>query len=199
MSSIKCIVETPKGSNAKYNYNPQLGHYELAKLLPVGLAFPYDFGYIPGTKGDDGDPLDVIIVSEFPSFPGCILDCRIIGAIKAMQYEDMNGGVRNDRYLAIPQASVLYRDIPDLRQLPGNISEELEQFFINYNKEDGKFFKPLSYVKTKKALKMIEMPAPQNLLNWYSYCCLSPTTKAKSFRRNYMQRSAKNWHTASVA
>ncbi|MGN6353764.1 MAG: inorganic diphosphatase [Parafilimonas sp.] len=74
METITAIVETPRGSNAKYNYDEQHSGFKLKKLLPAGMVFPFDFGFIPSTKGGDGDPLDVIIISEIKSFPGCIMD-----------------------------------------------------------------------------------------------------------------------------
>ena len=64
MNSINCIIETPKGSSVKYDYDPTLGTLALMKVMPAGLVFPFDFGYIPGTLGEDGDPLDVIVISE---------------------------------------------------------------------------------------------------------------------------------------
>jgi inorganic pyrophosphatase len=84
---LTVVVETPKGSTEKYNYDQEQHFLKLKKILPAGMVFPYDFGFIPNTKGEDGDPLDIIIISEFKSFPGCRMDCRIAGAILAEQDE----------------------------------------------------------------------------------------------------------------
>src|SRR5882724_761988 len=85
MFSIDVVIETPKGSAQKYDYDPSTHFFKLKKILPSGMMFPYDFGFIPGTRGEDGDPLDIIVISEFQSFPGCKMKCRVIGGIKAEQ------------------------------------------------------------------------------------------------------------------
>jgi len=81
--------------------------FKLKKLLPAGMAFPFDFWIYEGTKGEDDAPLDMIIIAEFDNFSGSVLDCRIIGAFKAEQKDD-DGLIRNDRFIAIPVVSVLY-------------------------------------------------------------------------------------------
>src|SRR5678816_35597 len=83
MDTIEVIVETPKGSPFKYKYDPKKEWFAVHKALPVGLNFPYDFGFIPGTKGDDGDPLDVLIMSEFSFIQGSMIECKVIGSMKA--------------------------------------------------------------------------------------------------------------------
>jgi len=156
MASINCIVETPKGSNVKYDYEPELAGFELNKVLPAGLVFPFDFGFIPGTIGGDGDPLDVIIISEAVTFPGCVVKCRIIGGLQASQRERGGDTMRNDRYIGIPDTSVLYKNIEEVNELPPEILKQLESFFINYNQQAGKAFKPLAWIHTAKALKAID-------------------------------------------
>ena len=134
METITAIVETPKGSAQKYDYDEKNKWYKLKKVMPAGMVFPYDFGFIPGTKGEDGDPLDIIIISELKSFPGCAMDCRVIGAITAEQTEK-GKTVRNDRFIAIPDVSHMFSDIKDINDLPKGIIEQLQQFFINYNEK----------------------------------------------------------------
>src|SRR4051812_46579587 len=75
--TMDIIIETPKGSRQKYTYNKELKLFRLKKVLAPGLVFPFDFGFIPGTKGEDGDPFDVLVLSEYQTFPGCIVDVRI--------------------------------------------------------------------------------------------------------------------------
>ncbi len=79
------VVETPKGSRNKYAFDPHNRVFELRKVLPAGMAFPYDFGFLPSTKGGDGDPLLVLVLMDEPAFPGCVLKCRVIGVIEAEQ------------------------------------------------------------------------------------------------------------------
>lgn len=154
MQPITAIVETPKGSAEKYNYDPENKWFKLKKILPTGMVFPFDFGFIPNTKGGDGDPLDVIIISELKSFPGCVMDCRIIGAITAEQTEK-GKTIRNDRFIAVPEVSQMFAHINSLKELPRNMIEQLETFFINYNEAEGKKFKPIKKLNAQQAMKLI--------------------------------------------
>ncbi len=148
---MNVIIETPKGSIEKFKFNPEIGSFELGKSLPVGLAFPFDFGYLPGTIGEDGDPLDVIVVSEFKFFPGCIVDCRIIGCMQAKQGEFGKLKKRNDRFLAVPEVSKLYSGLTTISHISTKERKELEHFFENYNKEEGKSFMVLKWTPAKAA------------------------------------------------
>lgn len=85
MHTIDVVIETPKNSRFKYTYEEKLKGFKMKKVLPAGLVFPYDFGFIPNTKGEDGDPLDIIVLSEHALFPGCIVECKIIGSIKKIR------------------------------------------------------------------------------------------------------------------
>ena len=111
----------------------------------------------PGTEGEDGDPLDVIVISEFNSFPGVIIKCRIIGAINAEQSEDKEQYkmIRNDRYLAIPKCSNIFQDVGKMADLPKQITDNLEEFFVDYNKLEGKKFKALEKIGPKEAQHLI--------------------------------------------
>lgn len=158
MKTVSVIIETPKGSTEKYNYDPETHFFKLSKVLPAGMVFPYDFGFIPDTKGEDGDPLDVIVISEFHSFPGCLMDCRIIGAFIAEQSEgkDKKKMIRNDRYLAIPESSGIFSGFKSINDLPDQIVTELETFFKNYNELEKKKFRPMGIIKPPKALDQIK-------------------------------------------
>jgi inorganic pyrophosphatase len=155
MDTITVIIETPKGSSEKYDYDPKTKLFKLKKILPAGMVFPFDFGFIPDTKGEDGDPLDVIVLSEFHSFPGCVVDCRIIGAITAEQSEKKKT-IRNDRFLAIPEQVKLFKKVESIEDLPNQIMNELEDFFKNYNEIEGKMFKPIKRLDAKDAAKLLK-------------------------------------------
>ena len=155
MHTILAIVETPGGSAEKYDYDPEKKWFKLKKIMPSGMVFPFDFGFIPDTKGEDGDPLDIIIISELKSFPGCVMDCRIIGAITAKQTED-GKTVRNDRFLAVPAVSRFFSKVKSIDDLPKDIMEEIEKFFTNYNELEEKKFTPLKRIDATKALKLIK-------------------------------------------
>lgn len=155
MKTYTVVVETPKGSTQKYDYEEKFHGYCLAKIMPTGMIFPYDFGFIPDTKGSDGDPLDVIVISEFHSFPGCIVKCRVIGGIIAEQ-ESKKGMVRNDRFIAVPELSLVYSEINDIADLPVKLVTELQDFFVNYNRAEAKEFKPLGTINAKEAKRLIK-------------------------------------------
>src|SRR4051812_15075878 len=101
--TISVTIETPRGSRNKFKYEPAKKVYSLSKILPEGMVFPYDFGFVPATKGDDGDPLDVLVLTDEPLFPGCVVECRLIGVIELTQ-EEAGKKERNDRLIAAAQA-----------------------------------------------------------------------------------------------
>src|SRR5690606_37300903 len=108
LETVLVVIETPRGKDHKYDYDPVSGYFQLKKVMPAGLVFPFDFGYIPGTKGGDSDPLDVLVISELQTITGCAMDCRIIGAFTAEQTERDGQKMRNDRFVAIPIVSQQY-------------------------------------------------------------------------------------------
>lgn len=95
------------------------------------MTFPYDFGFIPSTKAEDGDPTDVLVLMDEPAFPGCLLKCRIIGVIEGQQGKKKNGE-RNDRIIAIEEANHSYAYVHHVKELGKEFVKELEEFFVNY-------------------------------------------------------------------
>lgn len=154
MKELSVIIETTRGSHLKYRHDPETGLFELRKALPLGMVFPYDFGFIPGTKGDDGDPVDAMVISEFTSFTGCRMKCRIIGALLAEQSEKRKK-IRNDRFFFIPTDSVTFSNIKTMQDLGKEHNQQLRDFFINYNKVDDKIFTPIKWIDATKADALI--------------------------------------------
>jgi inorganic pyrophosphatase len=153
---LNVIVETPRGSGAKYDYDEEQGLFKLGGMLPKGSDFPFNFGFAPGTEGEDGDPLDVLILMEEPAFSGCLVTCRLIGVIEAEQTEDDGTTERNDRLIAVAAHSREHADVDSLKKLPKPLIEEIEHFFVSYNQERGKRFKPLGYHGAKRGGKLVE-------------------------------------------
>src|ERR1700743_930413 len=151
---ITAMVESPKGFNQKFDFDPEEQRFRLNKILPAGLMFPFVFGMIPGTKGEDGDPLDIVVIDENGTFPGCLVECRLIGALQAEQTERDGKTVRNDRFLAIPIVSQIFPDIDDLHQLPDNLINQLEHFFRNYNEQAGKQFRVTARLNAAQAANL---------------------------------------------
>src|SRR5256885_16775316 len=106
----RAIIETPKGCRNKFDYDPKSGLFMLAGLLPEGMMFPFDFGFIPSTLGGDGDPLDIMVLMDAPAHVGCVIDVRIIGVIEAKQTEE--GTTKNNsRLLGVAVHSFNYEEL----------------------------------------------------------------------------------------
>jgi inorganic pyrophosphatase len=131
--TISVTIETPRGSRNKFKYEPGKRMYSLSKILPEGMAFPYDFGFVPGTEAEDGDPLEVLVLTDEPLFPGCLVECRLVGVIELLQKQSEREE-RNDRLIAVAQAALLYADVNDLSGLNPLVMKQVEEFFVNYQK-----------------------------------------------------------------
>jgi inorganic pyrophosphatase len=155
-NNITVIVETPKGCGHKYEYSAETNQFKLKKLLPAGMVFPFDFGFIPNTLGGDGDPLDVLIISEVSTFPGCVIDCRLVGAFKVEQTSPEGTAYRNDRFLAVPVVSKFFSDLHDAAQLPHSLTDQIEAFFTNYSRLESKEFKLMERLGAEGAMELVE-------------------------------------------
>jgi inorganic pyrophosphatase len=151
---IQVIIETPKGSRNKYAFDPQQKVFELSKVLPAGMAFPYDFGFIPSTLAEDGDPVDVLVLMDEPAFPGCLLKCRVVGIIEGEQGKKKKK-TRNDRIIAIEKENHSYAQIHHVRDLGNKFVEELEEFFVNYHRHLGKKYRILDVKGPSEARRRI--------------------------------------------
>src|SRR5205823_14149078 len=121
------IIETPKGSRNKFSYDPETGLFKLGGLLPEGLLFPFDFGFVPSTLGDDGDPLDVLVLMDAPAHVGCLIEVRVVGVISAEQIEDGNKET-NDRLLGVAIHSYDHEDIETIDDVSKTLLSQLEEF-----------------------------------------------------------------------
>jgi inorganic pyrophosphatase len=139
---LQVIVETPKGSRNKFSFDVDQEIFSLKKVLPAGMVFPYDFGFLPKTLADDGDPIDVLLLMDEPAFPGVLVPSRLIGVIEGEQI-DGKKRIRNDRLVAIADANHMYANVRKLDDLPKQFLRELEDFFVNYHRLEGKEYKLL--------------------------------------------------------
>jgi inorganic pyrophosphatase len=153
---LHVIIETPKGSRNKFNYDEELRLFKLGGVLPLGAVFPFDFGFIPSTQGGDGDPLDVLLLMDEPAFPGCLVPSRLVAVIEAEQTERDGETTRNDRLIAVAADSHTHRNVRSLADISPNLMDEVEHFFISYNEIKGKTFKPLGRFGPIKAARLIE-------------------------------------------
>ena len=151
----RSIIETPKGCRNKYNYDPDANLFKLGRLLPEGMMFPYDFGFIPSTLADDGDPVDILVLMDAPAHVGCLIDVRLIGVIEAKQTE--NGKTdKNSRLLGVAIHSHNHENLNSVRDMDKALLNQIETFFISYNRQRGKRFKITDIGGPKRAVKVLK-------------------------------------------
>jgi inorganic pyrophosphatase len=152
---INVIIETPKGSRNKYAFDQKAWILTLKKVLPLGMVFPFDFGSIPGTRADDGDPLDVLVLVQEPVEVPCVVQAHLIGVLEAEQTED-GKSERNDRLIAVTDPDNQPDEMKSVKKLNSKTLKEIEKFFVSYNELDGKKFKVLDYAGPNSAVKLVK-------------------------------------------
>ena len=152
---VHVVVETPRGSRAKFAYDPKLETFALTKSLLTGLTYPHDWGFVPSTKAEDGDPLDIMVIHDAATFPGLVLTCRVIGILQIRQ-NSKGKAERNDRLFAVPRRSHAERGLRDVRELSKPFREELEKFFIATDELEDKKLDIIGWKGPKVALKAIK-------------------------------------------
>jgi inorganic pyrophosphatase len=152
---LQVVIETPKGSRNKFAFDPDQRVFTLRKVLPAGMSFPYDFGFLPRTLAPDGDPFDVLLLMDEPAYPGVVVRSRLIGVIEGEQVEGKKR-IRNDRLLAVAEANHQYANIKSFKDLPAQFLKELEEFFVNYHRQEGKEYKLLGCKGDLDAMRLIQ-------------------------------------------
>jgi len=152
---VNVVIETVQGSCNKFKFDDRRGVFRVSTILPTGSVFPFDFGFVPSTLGEDGDPLDVLVLMDGPTFPGCVIECRLIGVIEARQRERDGRTGRNDRLIAVARKDHRYRHVARLTGLGDPLVTEIEEFFVNYTRLRGKAFMPLGRRGPKAAKALI--------------------------------------------
>ncbi|GAC1429123.1 MAG: inorganic diphosphatase [Acidobacteriaceae bacterium] len=152
---LQVIIETPKGCRNKFAFDPEQAVFMLKKVLPAGMVFPWDFGFLPSTLAPDGDPIDVLLLMDEPAYPGCAVRARLIGVIEGEQI-DGKKKIRNDRLVAVADMNHQYANIKKLADLPKKWLTELQDFFVNYHKLEGKEYKLLGCKGDKAAMRLVQ-------------------------------------------
>jgi inorganic pyrophosphatase len=128
---LRCIVEIPKGSRNKYEYDPELGGIKLDRFISASVVYPTDYGFIPETLAPDGDPLDVLVCVSEPTFPGCIVEAKTVGLFKMA---DEKGP--DDHVVCVPFADPGWNYLEDVHDLPAQLRAEIGHFFTVYKDLD---------------------------------------------------------------
>ncbi len=151
----QAVIETPKGRRNKFKYKPDSGLFSLSNLLPQGFSFPFDFGFIPSTAAEDGDPLDIIVLMDEPAHVGCLLDVRVIGVVKIVQTEEGKKS-ENDRLVAVAGRSFDYRDVKSMSDLNDSLVQQITEFLGLYNKNSGKDDEVKGVEGPQTAMRLLE-------------------------------------------
>jgi inorganic pyrophosphatase len=145
---LRAVLESPQGSRHKLKYLADDQTFEVSTTLPAGMSMPFDFGFFPGTKAADGDPLDVLVLMDGPAYPGIVVAVRLLGVIEAEQSDDGGEPYRNDRLIAVADGST---ERGELRRL-----SDLEAFFETYGRLAGKSFRPLGRRGERVARRLLD-------------------------------------------
>lgn len=153
---LHIVIETPKGSRNKFAYDEKRALFQLKGVLPEGSSFPFDFGFVPQTKGGDGDPLDVLLLMDAPAFAGCLVEARLLGVLEADQTDADGHTERNDRLIAVAHTARLHGDLHALTDLPRQLIDEIEHFFRSYNEAKGGRFVVVRHGGPDRARQVVE-------------------------------------------
>jgi inorganic pyrophosphatase len=154
--NIIAVIETPRGTRTKLTYEEKLGAFMVTKVLPQGMSFPFDFGFIPSTRGGDGDPVDVLVMIDEALPPGTVVPTRLIGVIEAQQTERDGKTTENHRLIAVATDCQLFGEVNTLDDLPQAVMEQIEHFFVSYNEQAGKTFQPTGRHGPRRARNLVE-------------------------------------------
>ena len=149
---LMCVIEIPKGSRNKYEYDPDLGGIKLDRFISASVVYPTDYGYVPETLAPDGDPLDVLVCVSEPTFPGCIVPAKAVGLFKMA---DEKGD--DDHVLCVPFSDPGWNELEDVDDLPSQLRAEITHFFTVYKDlDEGKWMKVENYVGRTEALAELQ-------------------------------------------
>lgn len=144
------VIEIPKGSRNKYEYDEDLDIIKLDRVTYSAMAHPYDYGFIPGTRSEDGDHLDALVVLDTSVFPGCLVVARPVGIL-----DMIDDGERDEKIIAVPANDVRYNHINDIDQLTPHIKKEIQHFFEHYKDLQGKKVEITRWGNREEALEVM--------------------------------------------
>ena len=151
---VLAVIEATGDSRCKFKYEPKFGVFVLHAVLPTGTSFPYAFGVIPGTLGDDGDPLDILVLTDEPPPAGTVVPCRLVAVLEAEQREKKKT-IRNDRLLAVADVSERYAHCSKKSDIEQTVLDRIADFFRFYHREQGKTFEPIGWKGVSKAKALL--------------------------------------------
>ncbi|BCU68223.1 inorganic pyrophosphatase [Sulfolobales archaeon HS-7] len=150
---VNVLVEIPMGSNVKYEYDEEQGVIKVDRVLYTSMVYPFNYGFIPGTMADDGDPLDVLIIANVPFLPGTVVEARPVGVMK-MQDEEGN----DEKIIAVPKDKIdpSFSSIKDVKDINEHVKNKIVHFFEHYKElEPNKWVKISGWGDVEEARKII--------------------------------------------
>jgi len=145
---INAVVEIPKGSRNKYEYDKENEAFNLDRVLYSSVVYPADYGFIPQSIYDDGDPMDIMVLMDQPTFPGCVIPSKPIGIMGMI-----DSGDKDYKILAVSVNDPRYKDINNISDIPSHILKEIKEFFKTYKNLEGKKVEVLSWEDAESAKK----------------------------------------------
>ncbi|HJZ76687.1 MAG TPA: inorganic diphosphatase [Vicinamibacterales bacterium] len=158
--SLNVVVETPRGAVAKFKYDDETGMMMLSRPLPLGIAYPWDWGFVPSTKAADGDPLDAMVLWDTASYPGIVVPSRIIGLLRVEQRNvRTDNRERNDRLFVLPTKAPRVEQVHSVFDLPQRVRDEIERFFLNVVAFEGKDVRILGFDGPEEGDRLVRASA----------------------------------------
>ncbi|MEB3161820.1 MAG: inorganic diphosphatase [Prochlorothrix sp.] len=130
---INVLIEIPAGSKNKYEFDKDINAFALDRVLSSSVHYPFDYGFVPNTLADDGDPLDGVVIMDQPTFPGCVIAARPIGML-----EMIDGGDRDEKILCVPAKDPRYAEVKSLKDVAPHRLDEVAEFFRTYKNLEKK-------------------------------------------------------------
>jgi len=148
---INVLIEIPAGSKNKYEFDKDMGAMILDRVLFASVQYPYDYGFVPNTLADDGDPLDGMVIMDQPTFPGCVIASRPIGML-----EMIDGGDRDEKILCVPTEDPRYANVSALSDIASHRLDEIAEFFRTYKNLEKKVTEILGWKDVDQVRPLVE-------------------------------------------
>lgn len=148
---INVLIEITAGSKNKYEFDKDLNAFALDRVLYASVQYPWDYGFVPNTLADDGDPLDGMVIMDEPTFPGCVIAARPIGML-----EMIDGGDRDEKILCVPDKDPRYSQVKSLKDIPQHRLDEIAEFFRTYKNLEKKETKILGWQDIDQVMPLVE-------------------------------------------
>lgn len=148
---VEAFIEIPAGSQNKYEYDKERGVIRLDRVLYSPVHYPTDYGYVPETLEEDGDPLDIMVMVTFPTLPGCVIDARVVGVLEMADDKGVDM-----KLLAVPVNDPRWNHVQDLKDVPPHVLREIEHFFKTYKDLEGKTTDVRGWKDAEEAARVVD-------------------------------------------